>query len=210
MKRLFRNAACLWAFALLPIPGLAQQRLPFPDPPSPSTAGPTIAESRYVPSKPVSHLPAGAPNIVIIMLDDVGPALPDTFGGPIHTPTLSRIAQSGITYNRFHNAAMCSPTRASLLTGRNTHRVGFGQIAELANNWEGYTGEIPATTASMAKVLGYYGYNTAAFGKWHNTPAEQTTAQGPYDRWPTGAQRPPSRWDATFSLIPRESVCTRV
>ncbi|QOJ32781.1 MAG: arylsulfatase [Gammaproteobacteria bacterium] len=186
MTHKVRNAACLWIMALLPIPGLAQQNLPFADPPSPSTAGPTIAESRYVPSKPVSHLPAGAPNIVIIMLDDVGPALPDTFGGPIHTPTLSRIAQSGITYNRFHNAAMCSPTRASLLTGRNTHRVGFGQIAELANNWEGYTGEIPATTASMAKVLGYYGYNTAAFGKWHNTPAEQTTAQGPYDRWPTG------------------------
>jgi len=164
----------------------AQDRLPFPESRSASKAGPTIAESVYSPAKPARHLPAGAPNVVIIMLDDVGPALPETFGGPIRTPTLTRIARSGITYNRFHNCAMCSPTRASLLTGRNHHRVGFGQIAELANDWDGYTGHWPATTASVAKVLGYYGYNTSAFGKWHNTPAEQTTSQGPYDRWPAG------------------------
>jgi arylsulfatase len=164
----------------------AQDRLPFPEPRSSSKAGPTIAESVYSPAKPARRIPADAPNVVIIMLDDVGPALPDTFGGPIHTPTLTRISRSGITYNRFHNCAMCSPTRAALLTGRNHHRVGFGQIAELANDWDGYTGQWPATTASVAKVLGYYGYNTSAFGKWHNTPAEQTTAQGPYDRWPAG------------------------
>jgi arylsulfatase len=154
---------------------LAGGSLPFPDPPSMSKAGPTIALSEYKAAKKTGHLPAGAPNVLIIMLDDVGPALPDTFGGPIHTPTFSRVAKEGITYNRFHNAAMCSPTRASLLTGRNHHRSGFGQIAELANNWEGYTGHWPATTASVAKVLGYYGYNTSSFGKWHNTPAEQTT-----------------------------------
>lgn len=171
---------------LLPSLGGAQESLPFPAAPSPSTAGPTIAQSSYKAGKPVSHLPKGAPNVVVIMLDDVGPALPDTYGGPIHTPTLSRVANAGISYNQFHNAAMCSPTRAALLTGRNHHRTGFGQIAELANNWDGYTGHWPATTASVAKVLGYYGYNTAAFGKWHNTPAEQTTAQGPYDRWPAG------------------------
>ena len=171
---------------LLPSLGTAQESLPFPAAPSPSTAGPTIAQSSYKAAKPVSHLPKGAPNVVVIMLDDVGPALPDTYGGPIHTPTLSRVANAGISYNQFHNAAMCSPTRAALLTGRNHHRTGFGQIAELANNWDGYTGHWPATTASVAKVLGYYGYNTAAFGKWHNTPAEQTTAQGPYDRWPAG------------------------
>jgi arylsulfatase len=162
------------------------ESLPFPDPPSGSKAGPTIAESVYSPAKPTPRLRADAPNVLVIMLDDVGPALPDTFGGPVHTPTLSRIAASGISYNRFHNAAMCSPTRAALLTGRNHHRVGFGQIAELANDWDGYTGLWPATTASVAKVLGYHGYNTAAFGKWHNTPAEQTTVQGPYDRWPAG------------------------
>lgn len=177
--------SCLTSL-LLPGLGSAQENLPFPPTGSGSKAGPTIAQSVYAPNKPVSHLPAAAPNILIIMLDDVGPALPATYGGPIRTPTLDRIANSGISYNAFHNAAMCSPTRASLLTGRNPHRSGFGQIAELANDWKGYTGHWPATTASVAKVLGYYGYNTAAFGKWHNTPAEQTTSQGPYDRWPTG------------------------
>lgn len=171
---------------LSPLAAMAQDKLPFPAPPSGSKAGPTIAQSAYTPAKPIQHLSPDAPNVVIIMLDDVGPALPDTFGGPIHTPTMTRIVNSGIAYNRFHNAAMCSPSRAALLTGRNHHRVGFGQIAELANDWDGYTGHWPATTASVAKVLGYYGYNTAAFGKWHNTPAEQTTAQGPYDRWPAG------------------------
>lgn len=186
MLHRFPTPIFLLAVLLPPALVMAQKSLPFPDPPSPSKAGPTIAESVYKPAKPVHHLPADAPNVLIIMLDDVGPALPGTFGGPISTPTLSRLAESGITYNRFHNAAMCSPTRAAVLTGRNHHRVGFGQIAELANDWDGYTGHWPATTSSVAKVLGYYGYNTAAFGKWHNTPTEQTTKQGPYDRWPTG------------------------
>jgi arylsulfatase len=171
---------------MLPRLASAQESLPFPAAPSGSKAGPTIGQSVYSPSKPVNRLPAGAPNILIIMLDDVGFGLPSTYGGPINTPTLTRIANSGISYNAFHNAAMCSPTRAALLTGRNHHRSGFGQIAELANDWDGYTGHWPATTASVAKVLGYYGYNTSAFGKWHNTPAEQTTSQGPYDRWPAG------------------------
>lgn len=163
-----------------------QDVLPFPAQPSGSTAGPTIAESTYAPNAPATYLPDDAPNVLVIMLDDVGPALPGTYGGPIDTPTLSRVAESGISYNSFHNAAMCSPTRAAILTGRNHHRSGFGQIAELANDWDGYTGHWPATTASVAKVLGYYGYSTAAFGKWHNTPAEQTTSAGPFDRWPTG------------------------
>jgi len=170
----------------LPALAVAQETLPFPPQSSGSKAGATIAKSVYAPAKPASRLKPDAPNVLILMLDDVGPALPSTFGGPVHTPTLSRVAKSGISYNRFHNAAMCSPTRASLLTGRNPHRSGFGQIAELSNDWQGYTGHWAASTASVAKVLGYYGYNTAAFGKWHNTPAEQTTTQGPYDRWPTG------------------------
>jgi arylsulfatase len=181
----FRGVLCA-ALCLSPLAGTTQESLPFPAMPSASKAAPTIAESVYSPAKPVQRVSADAPNILVIMLDDVGPALPDTYGGPIHTPTLTRIANSGISYNRFHNAAMCSPTRAALLTGRNHHRSGFGQIAELANDWDGYTGHWPATTASVAKVLGYYGFNTSAFGKWHNTPAEQTTAQGPYDRWPAG------------------------
>lgn len=184
--KLYHSMIYVVAAILWPALGLAQGSLPFPPTPSGSKAGPTIADSVYAPKKPVRHLPANAPNVLVIMLDDVGPALPDTFGGPIHTPTMARIAQSGITYNRFHNCAMCSPTRAALLTGHNQHRSGFGQIAELANDWPGYTGHWPATTACVAKTLGYYGYNTAAFGKWHNTPAEDTTTQGPYDRWPTG------------------------
>ena len=185
MKHL-KSTLCALVTLLLPALAGAQEGLPFPSAPSGSKAGPTLAQSVYSPNKPVSHLPANAPNILIIMLDDVGPALPDTYGGPIHTPTLDRIAKSGISYNSFHNSAMCSPTRAALLTGRNQHRLGFGQIAELANDWDGYTGHWPATTASVAKVLGYYGYKTAAFGKWHNTPANESTSQGPFDRWPTG------------------------
>jgi len=184
--RTIRSAWGLLAIALVPLSAVAQESLPFPAQPSGSKAAATIKESVYSPAPPAQRLQAGAPNVLVIMLDDVGPALPDTFGGPIHTPTMSRVAKSGVTYNAFHNAAMCSPTRAALLTGRNHHRSGFGQIAELANDWDGYTGHWPATTASVAKVLGYYGFNTAAFGKWHNTPAEQTTAQGPYDRWPAG------------------------
>ena len=104
--------------------------------------------------------------------------MPSTYGGEINTPTMDRIAKGGISYNRFHTTAMCSPTRASLLTGRNHHRVGNGQIAELANDWDGYSGVIPKTSATVAEVLKDYGYATSAFGKWHNTPAEQTTAAG--------------------------------
>lgn len=174
------------ALLLLTAPAVAQESLPFPPKPSGSKAGPTIAQSTYSPLPAESRLPANAPNIVVIMLDDVGPALPDTFGGVIETPTLSRLAEDGLSYNRFHNAAMCSPSRAALLTGRNHHRVGNGQIAELANDWDGYTGRIPRTSATAAKVLGYYGYATAAFGKWHNTPANETTAVGPYTDWPAG------------------------
>ncbi len=120
------------------------------------------------------------------MLDDAGFAHPDTFGGAIHTPTLTRLAKTGISYNAFHTTAMCSPTRASLLTGRNHHRVGNGQIAECANDWDGYSGVIPRSAATIAEILRYYGYVTSAFGKWHNTPATETSVMGPFDRWPTG------------------------
>jgi len=101
-------------------------------------------------------------------------------------PTMDRLAKSGISYNAFHTTAMCSPTRAALLTGRNHHRVGAGQIAELASDWDGYVGKIPKSTATFAQVLSYYGYNTAAFGKWHNMPVTDLTTLGPFDRFPTG------------------------
>jgi len=142
--------------------------------------------SEYFRATPDRRLPEDAPNILIIMLDDAGPALASALGGPVHAPTFERVLGEGVAYNRFHNTAMCSPTRAAILTGRNHHRVGFGQIAEFANDWDGYTGMWPATTASVAKVLGYYGYASSAFGKWHNTPATDTSAAGPFDRWPTG------------------------
>lgn len=169
-----------------PIVAFAQESLPFPPTPSASIAGRTIQESVYQRRVEPRRLPADAPNILIVLIDDVGPGLPSAYGGEVQTPSLDRIANKGISYNRFHSTAMCSPTRASLLTGRNHHRVGNGQIAELANDWDGYSGTIPKSSATVAEVLKDYGYSTAAFGKWHNSPAEQTTAAGPFDYWPTG------------------------
>jgi arylsulfatase A-like enzyme len=169
-----------------PRPSLALESLPPRPKPSGSTAGITIQESTYNPLPALRYLPPDAPNIIIVLIDDAGPALPDTYGGEIHTPALSRVANQGISYNRFHTTAMCSPTRASLLTGRNSHRVESGQIAELANDWDGYSGEVPKSSAMAAEVLKDYGYSTAAFGKWHNTPTMETTSQGPFDRWPAG------------------------
>ncbi len=160
--------------------------LPFPGASSASVPGQTLQESKHTRRAEPSHLAPGAPNILIILLDDVGFGLPATYGGPVHTPTLSRIASAGISYNRFHTTAICSPTRAALLTGRNHQRVGSGTIAERAVDWDGYTGVIPRTSATLAKVLGAYGYKTSAFGKWHNTPATETTAMGPFTLWPTG------------------------
>ncbi|GAB1308520.1 arylsulfatase [Urechidicola sp. KH5] len=164
----------------------SQEVLPFPEEKSSSKAGVTIANSVYNPTPPPRRIAEDAPNIVIILIDDIGNGTADTFGGEIHTPNLSRIANSGITYNRFHSTAMCSPTRSSLLTGRNHTAVGNGQICEISNDWDGYRGRIPKSAATIAEVLKNYGYNTSAFGKWHNTPSEETTSKGPFHSWPTG------------------------
>ena len=163
-----------------------QDDLPFPPTPSASIAGRTMQESEYHRRVEPKRLGDDAPNILVILVDDAGPGLPTTFGGEVTTDTLTRVRDEGVSYNRFHTTAMCSPTRASLLTGRNHHRIGNGQIAELANDWDGYSGHIPRSTALVAEVLTDYGYSTAAFGKWHNTPAEETTPAGPYHNWPTG------------------------
>lgn len=160
--------------------------LPFPEPTSASTVGKTLADSKHQWRKAESRLPKDAPNIVIFMTDDAGFSNPGTFGGPVNMPTMDRLAKTGISYNAFHTTAMCSPTRASLLTGRNHHRVGAGQIAEFASDWDGYVGKIPKSTATFATVLNEYGYNTSAFGKWHNTPVTDITKLGPFDRYPTG------------------------
>ncbi len=180
----------------------AQESLPFPPPPSGSKAERSMQLSKYDPKPAPQRLPKDAPNILIIMLDDAGWGLPGNLGGIINTPTMARVANTGIAYNRFHTAAMCSPTRAALLTGRNHHRVGNGQIAELANDWPGYSGVIPRTSATFAKVLGYYGYSTSAFGKWHNTPANETTAVGPYTNWPVG---PGIGFDYFYGFLAGES-----
>ncbi|MCC7501521.1 MAG: arylsulfatase [Flavobacteriales bacterium] len=160
--------------------------LPFPARPSESVTGRSLADSKLAPWSTGSHLPKDPPNILVILIDDIGYGVAETFGGEVRTPNLSKLAGEGITYNRFHTTAICSPTRASLLTGRNHTRVGNGTIAERAVNFAGYTGVMPKTSATFPEVLKNYGYSTAAFGKWHNTPADQTTAMGPFDKWPTG------------------------
>ena len=136
----------------LPWPRLpTQDVLPFPPTPSASIAGRTMQDSVYKQRVEPRRLPTDAPDILIVLLDDVGAAQTSTFGGLINTPTMDRIARQGIAYNRFHTTAMCSPTRASLLCGRNHHRVDSGQIAELANDWDAYSGIIPKSRPPWPK-----------------------------------------------------------
>ena len=129
--------------------------------------------------------PAGAPNVVVILIDDLGFGATSPFGGPIATPTLERLAQSGLRYNNFHTTALSSPTRAALKSGRNHHTVNMGFITELATGMPGSTGQVPSTAAPVAETLRLNGYTTGAFGKWHETAAWETSVSGPFDRWPT-------------------------
>ena len=129
---------------------------------------------------------ADAPNVLLVMTDDVGFAAASTFGGLIPTPALDRLAANGLRYNNFHTTAMCSPSRAALLTGRNAHNAGMGALAEFAQGYPGYYGEIPKSTASVAEVLRQNGYNTAFFGKHHDTQATTQSVAGPFDSWPSG------------------------
>jgi len=146
---------------------------------------PSVADSTAV--KPsIAHPPVGAPNVVVVLLDDVGFGAASTFGGPVPTPTLDRVAGEGLRYNQFHTTALCSPTRAALLTGRNHHSAHMGTICEIAYGFPGYDGVIPQSTATVAQVLRMNGYNTALFGKAHFTPTWEIGPAGPFDRWPTG------------------------
>ncbi len=129
--------------------------------------------------------PAGAPNVVIVLIDDLGFGATGTYGGPIPTATLDRLAQNGLRYNNFHTTALSSPTRAALKSGRNHHTVNMGFVTEMATGFPGATGKIPNATAPLAETLRLNGYSTAAFGKWHETAAWETSVSGPYDRWPT-------------------------
>jgi arylsulfatase len=134
---------------------------------------------------PPTKAPPGAPNIVLILLDDVGFGAVSVFGGPVRTPELEQLAATGLRYNRFHVTALCSPTRAALLSGRNDHRAGFGTVSEGASGFPGYTGIWRKDTVMISDVLRRNGYSTAAFGKWHNTPNWEISPVGPFDRWPT-------------------------
>ena len=129
--------------------------------------------------------PADAPNVIVVLIDDLGFGATSTFGGPIATPTLDQLAENGLRYNNFHTTALCSPTRAALKSGRNHHTVNMGFITEMATGFPGNTGQIPNATAPVAEMLRLNGYSTAAFGKWHETAAWETSVSGPYDRWPT-------------------------
>jgi arylsulfatase len=130
--------------------------------------------------------PKEAPNILLIMTDDVGFGAPSTFGGVIPTPTLDRIAANGLRYTNFHTTSLCSPTRAALLTGRNHHSVGFGVISEVATGFPGYNSVMGPESATIARILKDNGYRTSWYGKNHNTPAFETSQAGPFDQWPTG------------------------
>ncbi|MFX1759874.1 arylsulfatase [Rhodococcus sp. As11] len=128
--------------------------------------------------------PAGAPNVLLVMIDDVGFGAASAFGGPCRTPTAERLAEDGLKYTRFHTTALCSPTRAATLTGRNHHSVGMGVISEMAGAAPGYNGTRPASAATVARILQGNGYTTGAFGKMHQTPTWEMTPAGPFDRWP--------------------------
>ena len=159
--------------------------LPIPDRAFGGTAGRTIDESVADWSMiPGPQPPPGAPNVLIVLIDDAGFGNPETFGGPIESPTMTRVQQMGLTYNRFHVTALCSPTRAAMLTGRNHHRVGFGSVAEFPGPFPGYTATKPRSCAGLPRILRDNGYVTGGFGKWHLTPDNLAGAAGPFDRWP--------------------------
>jgi arylsulfatase A-like enzyme len=136
--------------------------------------------------KPFSvEAPKEAPNVVIVLIDDLGFGATSTYGGPIHTPTMDALASEGLRYNNFHTTALCSPTRMALKTGRNHHTTNTGSIMETATAYPGNTGALPNSVAPLAEMLRLNGYSTGAFGKWHETAAWETSVSGPFDRWPT-------------------------
>ncbi|WP_337288924.1 sulfatase-like hydrolase/transferase, partial [Candidatus Methylomirabilis sp.] len=161
----------------------AQITLPPPEPPFKGKIGRTYKESQ--PDKIlITKSPDGAPNILVVLIDDAGFGSWSTFGGQIPTPNLDRLAQGGLSYTRFHTTALCSPTRAALLTGRNHHSVGTGVITEMGTAYPGYSGLTPKSAAMVSEILRQNGYSTAFIGKNHNVPDWETSVSGPFDRWP--------------------------
>lgn len=159
--------------------------LPIPQPPFEGKIGLTSADSvKDFPAEVTA--PKGAPNVLIILTDDVGFGASSTFGGPIPTPTFDRLAKSGLRYNQFHTTALCSPTRAALITGRNHHHVSTGGIMEIGVGYPGYNTLVRKSCGTIGQILKYNGYNTAWFGKNHNVPDWHTSQAGPFDLWPVG------------------------
>ena len=164
--------------------GLDRTILPIQEPTRPRSKE---LDARNVEAPPLFQVkaPKGAPNVVIVLIDDIGFGGPSAFGGPLQTPTLDRLAANGLRYNNFHTTALCSPTRVALKCGRNHHTANAGSIMETATAFPGNTGQIPNSVAPLAEMLRLNGYSTGAFGKWHETAAWETSVSGPYDRWPT-------------------------
>lgn len=159
--------------------------LPLPEPPREAS---TILDARDATPPPFFTVtpPEGAPNVLLILIDDLGFGGTSAFGGPVATPSFDQMAREGLAFSSFHTQATCSPTRASMLSGHNHHAVNMGGIAEAGTAFPGNTTRIPHETSSIAEILRLNGYNTAAFGKWHQTPPWETSASGPFDLWPTG------------------------
>ncbi len=162
---------------VLPIPDRAHVGLTTYDAKDPDTKYPPIELLRP---------PKGAPNFLVILIDDVGFGATSAFGGPCYTPNIDKLAKNGLKYNRFHTTALCSPTRQALLTGRNHHSVGMGGITEIATSAPGYNSILPNTVSPIARTLKLNGYSTAQFGKCHEVPVWETSPMGPFDAWPTG------------------------
>ena len=163
----------------------SQEALPKPDPEFKGKIGETYRDS--TPNFPLPLTAAkGSPNVLLILLDDVGFGMCSTYGGPVPTPNMEKLASNGLKYTRFHTTALCSPTRGALLAGRNHHSISTGVIIEMGTGYPGYTGIIPKSTALISQMLRDNGYATGMFGKWHNTPEPDISPAGPFDRWPTG------------------------
>ncbi|MFV0522096.1 MAG: arylsulfatase [Mangrovibacterium sp.] len=184
MKKLF-STLILMSFVIATFAQASGNVLPPPPTPFKGKIAKTFEGSEEDFPQPVTA-PKGAPNVLLILLDDVGFGQAGTFGGPIPTPNIDKLAATGLEYTRFHTVGVCSPTRAALLTGRNHHQVGFGTIGELSTGYPGYNSIWGKDVGTVAEVLKQNGYSTAAWGKWHNTPDWETSPLGPFQQWPTG------------------------
>jgi arylsulfatase len=200
---------------------LQRSVLPIPDrkPVSLTTYTAKDPDTKFPPIVPLRP-PTGAPNVLVVLIDDAGFGSSSAFGGPCNTPTAERLAAGGLKYNRFHTTALCSPTRAAMLSGRNHHAVGMGGITEIATSAPGYNSLRPNTCAPLAEILKLNGYSTAQFGKCHEVPVFEATPIGPYDHWPTGSgfehfygfiggetnQYSPPLYDGTTPILPEKTA----